>query len=224
MEIPPVRLDVAVPRWRRVLGVKIAVWLGLAVGICVPYFTLQRVVLFPVRTIPATPLDAMIDFDPRWVWAYASLALLVPLAPLLATDRADLRRYSVGLALLCSACFVVFLFFPVLGPRPVAAVSGEGLYAFIVGLDRPSNSLPSLHAGLAVYSGLFAWRVIRAGLTASARTGVATIGVVWIALILYSTLATAQHWVLDLVPGMALAALAHGWAWRSARDGEASST
>ena len=63
---------------------KIAVLLGLAVGICVPYFTLGNVQLFPLRGVPVTPLDAWIGFDPRWIWPYLSLALLVPIAPLLA--------------------------------------------------------------------------------------------------------------------------------------------
>ena len=145
-------------RLGREIGAKVTVWLGLAVGICVPYFGLQRVHLFPLRSVPATPLDALVAFDPAWVWAYASLALLVPLGPLLATRREELVRYAIGLAWLCAACFVVFLFFPVEGPRP-ATLPDDPLYRFVVSQDRPSNSLPSLHAGLTLYSFLFCWRV-----------------------------------------------------------------
>ena len=75
--------------------------LGLSVGICVPYFTLQRVRGFPLHTLPVTPVDRWIDFDPSWIGAYLSLALLVPIAPLLATRREELVRYAKGLTLLC---------------------------------------------------------------------------------------------------------------------------
>ena len=78
---------------------KVAVLLGLSVGICVPYFLLQRAEALPLR--PATRLDAWIAFDPSWVYAYLSIVLLVPLFPLLAERRDQLARYAKGLALLC---------------------------------------------------------------------------------------------------------------------------
>ena len=176
-------------RLGREIGAKVTVWLGLAVGICVPYFGLQRVHLFPLRSVPATPLDALVAFDPAWVWAYASLALLVPLGPLLATRREELVRYAIGLAWLCAACFVVFLFFPVEGPRP-ATLPDDPLYRFVVSQDRPSNSLPSLHAGLTLYSFLFCWRVFGAGLAPRRRAAFVAFAGLWGAAILYATLAT----------------------------------
>lgn len=197
------------------LPAKIAVWLGLAVGICVPYFTLQRVRLFPLREVPETPLDRWIAFDPDWIWLYLSLALLVPLAPLLAEGREALARHARGLALLCAACFAAFLLVPAEGPRP--ASSEHAVWRFIVSYDRPANTMPSLHAGLVVYSLLFAWRSLRHALRPRARVVTAVLGAAWGALILYSTLATKQHWVLDLPAGALLAASAHAWTWRAAR-------
>ncbi|HVH19972.1 MAG TPA: phosphatase PAP2 family protein [Myxococcota bacterium] len=202
-------------RLRAQLPAKIAVWLGLAVGICVPYFTLQRLELFPRRSVPVLALDRAIDFEPAWLWAYLSLALLVPLAPLLATRTDELARYARGLALLCLACFAAFLLVPVEGPRP-ALPPDHGAYRMLVAVDRPANSFPSLHAGLAIYSLLFAWRVVRDDLSLAARRAFAGGGGLWVALILYSTLATRQHWALDLPAGLALAYAAHALAWRSA--------
>jgi hypothetical protein len=77
--------------------------------------------------------------------------------------------------------------------------------------------MPSLHAGLVVYSLLFGLRVLRDVLRPRALTAASIAGCAWAALILYSTLATKQHWALDLPPGMALAACAHALAWRGAR-------
>jgi hypothetical protein len=204
-------------RLRAELPAKLAVWLGLAVGICVPYFALQRFALLPARALRPTALDGAIAFDPHWIAAYLSLALLVPLAPLLAADRDALARYARGLAVLCLACFAVFLLFPVAGPRPLAAEGDHALYRWLVGVDRPTNSLPSLHAGLTVYSLLFAARALRGAFPAGVRRALFAAGALWGAAILYSTLATKQHWALDLPPGVLLAAGAHALAWRSAQ-------
>jgi hypothetical protein len=212
VELEPVGLRA---RLTTCLRPKIAVWLGLAVGICVPYFALQHVQLAPLRTLPATSLDRAIAFEPGWIWAYVSIALLVPLAPALAASPAALRRYAMGLVALCLPCFAVFALFPVEGPRPPLAVD-HALYRAIVSLDRPTNSMPSLHAGLVVYSLLFGLRVLRGALPARGHAAASLAAAAWALLILYSTLATKQHWALDLPPGAALAVCAHALAWRGA--------
>ena len=202
-------------RLRLELGPKVGVLLGLTVGICVPYFLLQRGTLFPLRTLPRTGLDAWIGFDPVWVWVYATIAVLVPLLPLQATSREELVRYAKGLALLCAACFAIFLLFPVEGPRPLAPPD-QASYRALISVDSPTNSMPSLHAALTLYSFLFGHRVLRNVLGSAGRAAYALGAVAWTGAILYSTLALKQHWALDLPPGLALAWLAHRWAWRDA--------
>lgn len=202
-------------RLRAEAGLKIAVLGGLTLGICVPYFTLQQVRLFPVRPAPVTVIDGWIAFDPSWVGVYLSVALLVPLAPLLATRREELLRYARGLALLCAACFACFLLAPVEGPRP-SVPPGHAAYALLVHVDRSSNSMPSLHAGLVVYSVLFGLRVLRDALGPRGRAAVGAAAWGWGALILVSTLATKQHWALDLPAGAFVATAAHAWSWRAA--------
>jgi membrane-associated phospholipid phosphatase len=204
-------------RLRAELPLKLAVWIGLAIGICVPYFALQHVRWLPVRELSGTSLDQAIQFSPAWIYAYASLALLVPLAPLLARTRSELIRYSKGLAILCGSCFVLFLLFPVAGPRPVWA-EPTGLYATIVTLDRPTNSLPSLHAGLTVYSFLFLGRVFASSLQARGRSRFVAVAGFWGGLILYSTVATKQHWLIDVPAGALIAWVAHHITWRSADE------
>jgi len=200
-------------RLRAHLAVKVAVWLGLAVGICVPYFGLQHVDGPPPHALPSTFLDQAVPFSAGWIYAYVSLGLLVPLGPLVASTRADLARYAVGLALLCIPCFLIFFLFPILGPRPQVDATSS-LYAAIVLLDRPTNSMPSLHAGLTAYSLLFIDRVLGRSLDTGARRALFAIGTIWGAVILYSTLATKQHWLLDLPAGVAIAGLAHWIVWR----------
>ena len=167
-EITGARSAAASSRLLVELRTKVAVLLGLTVGICVPYYFLQRYPVLPLRTVPQTPLDAWVPFDPGWVYAYGSIALLVPLLPLLATHRDHLLRYAKGLALLCAACFLVFLVSPVAGPRP-SDLPEAGLYRQLISVDRSFNSLPSLHAGLTVYSLLFGYRVLRDALPPGER-------------------------------------------------------
>lgn len=202
-------------RLRAHLVAKIAVLLGLSIGICVPYFGLQRHQAFAARAGFATTLDLRIPFEPGWIWVYASLALLVPLAPLLTPDRDGLVRYARGLAWLCMLSFAAFLLFPVAGPRP-SVVPVDGLYALIVSVDRPLNSFPSLHAGLAVYSLLHVWRVLRDAHPSPVSRFCVALCVAWGGSILYSTLATKQHWLMDLPGGILVACAAHALAWRSA--------
>jgi hypothetical protein len=200
-------------RIRSHLDAKVAMFLLLAVGIVVPYFSLQRWRPFPPRAPIETPLDAWIPFQPEWAPAYLSVCLLVPLFPLLALRREDVWRYLRGIAALCLPCFACFLLAPMPGPRPeVAAV--DGAYGWLVGVDATWNAFPSLHAGLVLYSFLYGRRAIGADLSPRARHTVGALSALWGALILYGTLATKQHWVADLPPAFVLAWGAHRWAWR----------
>jgi hypothetical protein len=202
-------------RLRAHIGAKLVVWGGLTAGICGPYFALQRLELFPARLPPVTALDRAVAFEPLWIWPYVSIALLVAIAPMLATSRDALRRYVLGLAILCGVCFAVFLAVPVIGPRP-SVMPDQALYRFIVAVDRPTNSFPSLHVGLAVYSLLYCNRVLGPGGSRSSRFLRQGLGALWGAAILYSTLATKQHWAIDLPPAIVIAAVAYALAWRRA--------
>lgn len=200
-------------RLRSHLDAKIAMFLLLAVGIVVPYFSLQRWRPFPPRAPIETTLDAWIPFQPAWAPAYLSVCLLVPLFPLLALRREDVWRYLRGIAALCLPCFAFFLFAPMPGPRPeLAAV--DGAYGWLVGVDATWNAFPSLHAGLVLYSFLYGRRAIGVDLAPRRRHLVGALSALWGALILYGTLATKQHWVADLPPAFVLAWVAHRWAWR----------
>lgn len=210
------RANALAARLRAQLPLKLAVCLGLAVGICVPYFLLQNHSVLPPRTVPRTPLDGWIGFGPGWVWAYESIAVLVPLAVLLATRRQELLRYAQGLALLCTISFVTFLVFPVVGPRPEVPPE-HAMYAALVALDAPLNSFPSLHAGLTAYSLLFAYRAFGPSLDRRGRRVLAGLAWIWAGAILYGTLATKQHWAVDLPPGLLAGWLGHRFAWRLGR-------
>ena len=86
-------------------------------------------------------------------------------------------------------------------PRPASL--GDGFFAWTLALnyrlDPPLNCFPSLHVAWGFVAALCCHRVHRG-------VGVAALG--WASLIAISTLYTKQHYVLDVVAGIALAVLA----------------
>ncbi|MAE96590.1 MAG: hypothetical protein CL910_18230 [Deltaproteobacteria bacterium] len=200
-------------RLRAVPGAKAAWLCGMAVFICVPYFGLQQGPWREPWLPPVTALDRAVAFDPRWLLPYLSIVVLVPLFPMLAERREEVAHYVLGIVLLALPCFVCFALWPVAGPRPEH--SAGDLHAWLVGVDRTWNSMPSLHAALASYSGLYGWHLLQRRLSQPARASLAIGLTAWVGVILYATLATKQHWALDLPPAIALGVLAHAAMVRS---------
>ncbi len=195
---------------------KFKAWLTLALslGFCVPYFGIQHLSLFPIRTLQTTRLDDLVPFQPEWTWVYQSLYLFLPVLPFLARRRETLTRYAKGLLALSGVCFVIFLLFPVAGPRPHTA-SGNALYSLLVSYDAKTNAFPSLHAGLMAYGLFFGWRLLKEEPSASyLKPLFLALMLPWGAAILYATVATKQHYVIDLPFGVLLAWLAHRWSWK----------
>jgi len=175
---------------------------------CVPYFTLQHLTLFPVRTFDLTAIDRAVSFDPRWVWVYQSVYLLITIIPWTVTSRPHLERYARGFIALSLVAFACFLFFPVAGPRP-DTIPPTGMFSWLAWYDKPTNAMPSLHVGLAAFTVLFGARATAGLLAPSTRLPLIVIGVVWVAAIGYAALATKQHYAVDLPAGVAAAWLAH---------------
>ncbi len=193
---------------RRLTAVPLAkarVLAGLSVGICLPYFFLQGFDFLPVRAIPEMFLDRIIPFAPGWTPIYLSICVLVPLSVLLADREPPLRAFSRGLILLCVVCFSGFVLVPATGPRPDADVVAGlgGAYPWLISVDGARNAFPSLHAALTIFCLSFALRVGEAG------PAVRSFGWLWGAAILYGTLATKQHFALDIIAGGTLGALAY---------------
>src|SRR5690349_1992113 len=170
---------------------KLLLAISLLIYFCVFYFTLQRIVLFVPHQFAPSRLDDAIPFDPRWTLVYQSIYLLLPL-PLLASIE-DLHRYTRGFLMMTILSFAIFLVFPVEGPRPDVMVNNRA-YDLLVTYDRNLNAFPSLHAALAVYTLIFLRR---------SRFVIAL--AIWVALLLYATIATKQHYAIDVLAGVVVA-------------------
>jgi membrane-associated phospholipid phosphatase len=176
------------------------------------YTWLSHHSFLPVHTVPKTWLDTNVPLWPNpWAFVYMSQFGYVAAVPWLMRTGPGLRRYLYGAVLLSVVSFVIFILYPVQGPRP-AILETTGLLALIQQSDGIFNSIPSLHAGFLGYSYAAGWRLFRGRLPWWAILGF----LVWGAGILYSTMATKQHWVADLVAGAILGWFADWLVWRGA--------
>jgi len=158
-----------------------------------------------------TWLDTWAGYHPNpWAWIYESIFLLTGISPWLIVSREQLRRYLVGFALLSAASFVVFAVFPVASPRPTDTKLSTFLI-FITRVDGPLNAFPSLHAGCLIY----ALALIRHLFGPRLKPIVAILLLLWAGLILFGTLATKQHYAVDLLAGGLLGWAADWVAWRT---------
>lgn len=165
------------------------------------YFALLKSPLFPVTVMPLTALDRRIPFWPGALTLYVSLWAYVPLAFPLLRERAELFAYGLTVTATALVGLGIFLVCPTAVPPP--EINWEQYPAFISlkSIDATGNACPSLHVAFAVFTALWLHRVLR---ELGDRGALRALNAVWCAGILYSTLATKQHVVLDVVAGAAL--------------------
>ncbi len=171
--------------------------------------------LIPGRAVfrPEVALDRAVPLQPAWTLVYFSMWVSAFL-PVFVVRQTELRRRAVLSYLsVVIVAFAVFLAYPTVAPRPTR-VDGDGFLVwtlrFLYDFDPPYNCFPSLHLAYATLAALTCARVHR---------GLGLFAVMWTALIGMSTLYTKQHYVVDVVAGIVLAAMAHAvWFHGYARD------
>jgi membrane-associated phospholipid phosphatase len=185
-------------------GTKLACHAAVGGWIALIYYGPQVWPLFDAVPAPVLPMDRWIPFQPAWALVYQSVFIVHTFALWLPRDREAVKCYALKLAGVFACGAVVFWLYPTLSPRP--AQSGSLLHDWLIAaVDGPRNAFPSLHAAM----GLLAVAAVGAHLRAcrvSPWWRIA-LAVWWIAL-LYSTLATRQHRLLDLLAGILLGLLA----------------
>jgi hypothetical protein len=109
--------------------------------------------------------------------------------------------------LAAAAGYALYQIYPVVGPEPLLGLRfpggsnlslGPDRFVLVAGLPEPRNCMPSLHVGWAL---LLYWQGRMLG--GAARAGTA----LWLALTALATLATGQHYFVDLVVAVPFAAL-----------------
>ena len=183
------------------------VWPMVALILLVPgYLVISQLAAGQAAHVPALALDERIPLQPEWVLVYGPLYLFLILLPLfvIRTDRHLRRTFYAYLAVWITA-FAGFVLYPTIAPRPGDSIEAEGFAAwglnFLYSADTPYNCFPSLHVAHSFVSAFSVSRVhgtLGAGAIACAL------------LVAVSTLFTKQHYVLDVVAGILMAAAACG--------------
>lgn len=186
------------PRWERLRTFSFwSFWIGVAFfGV---YPTANWITsLRSLRLHLYLPAELAIPFVPQFIWAYLSMYVLffLPLV-FVPTARMPLLGKQLIAGSLISAA--LFLLLPAeLGfVRTVpAAAPYATLYAGIFGVDRPFNLVPSLHV---IYS-----NAITLACADFARPRARFGLLLWLVVIVASTLLVHQHHLLDIAAALAI--------------------
>lgn len=183
--------------WLKAPGSALFIWFFFEA-----YFFLLRYPHAQVTTMPVLWLDTVIPMQ-GWAWGpYLSLWFYTCLPPALMPNLRQLLYYGLSVGLTCLAGLACFYLWPTIVPvidRP----PGSGL-ALLEGVDTAGNAFPSLHVAIAVYSAFWLAHQLRS--VAAGRIWRAC-NWAWCLAIAYSTVATKQHVVLDVLGGVLLGTL-----------------
>jgi membrane-associated phospholipid phosphatase len=155
----------------------------------------------PVVVMPLTIVDRWVAFEPMALPLYLSLWIYVSLPPIFMQTRREIIHYGLRIGGLCLVALVIFYFWPSAVPPADIDWSIYPGVAFLKGVDAAGNACPSLHVATAAFSGI--WLNRQLGELGCGRLTLIGNGL-WVAGIVYSTLATKQHVSLDVIAGLLL--------------------
>lgn len=151
---------------------------------------------------PAVFVDAWVPLAPWWVFIYAFVYFFAFIPAFVVHDLDLYRRTVRAYFITFTLSFVCFLLYPTIFEKPTdintSYFAGWAL-AVVWFLDTPGNCLPSLHVATAFVS---SWSILKVHRT------VGRICLTISTLIAISTLYTKQHYILDVVFGFGIAAIA----------------
>jgi len=162
------------------------------------YFAVLRNPLFPVTPMPLTWLDRAIPVAGLAFPFYASLWVYASLPVAFMRHIPSMLRFGAWMAAMCLLCLAIFWLFPT--GVPPSGIDWR-LYpemAVIKDVDTGGNACPSLHVASAVFAAVWLGRIFR-----MVDAPVALVWLSWLhcLAILWSTVATRQHVVLDVLAG-----------------------
>lgn len=162
------------------------------------YFAILRNPLNPVTVMPLTWLDTAIPVTSLAFPFYASLWVYASLPVACMKDIRAMLLFGLWMAMMCLLCLGIFWWFP--SGVPPAGIDWS-LYpemAVIKDVDTGGNACPSLHVASAVFAAVWLGRIFE---SVGAPSVVGWLSWLHCLAILWSTIATRQHVVLDVIAG-----------------------
>ena len=180
----------------------LATTLGISVFFIAYFWVLHHPSSVP-SFMPVTALDRLIAFEPGALPLYFSLWLYVGLAPALLDSGRALAAYGLATLAISVIGLGIFMAWPTAVPPASIDWSLHPSIEFLKGVDLAANACPSLHVAFAVLTGICLHRLLR---DMHSSRWLLALNWAWCIGILYSTLATRQHVVLDVLAGTLLGA------------------
>ena len=153
---------------------------------------------------PSLPLDKTILFIPALFYIYFLCYIIVLSLFLISRSPAFLNRAFLTIIAANAAAFLFFALFPTQGPPREFLVAGSDFerlpLALIHLMDERWNALPSLHV-------TNPWLVAMLSVKERGWAGISILFLIVAVAISVSTLFVHQHYLLDVLAGMALAGL-----------------
>jgi membrane-associated phospholipid phosphatase len=167
------------------------------------YLFIARSVSARAVHVPELALDRALPLEPIWSLVYGALYVFLIVLPVFVVRQDEhIRRTVWAYLLVWIAAYVCFYVYPTIAPRPTKLLeTGFGAWGleFLYNADPPYNCFPSLHVAHSFVSAFTCHRVHR-------KLGL--VAILCASLVGLSTLLTKQHYVLDVIAGIFLAAVA----------------
>ena len=170
----------------------------------VAYITSNHFHIFPPVLLPMSAIDQWVPFIPQTVWIYTSEYWFFVTVYLVCKDLENVNKYLYSFLALQIFSVMIFWIWPTTYPRenfPLPNTLDSITYAVFSSLrnsDTPANCCPSLHVS-SVYLSSFMFL--------DEQKEKFPLFFAWGTAIALSTLTTKQHYLIDVVLGLALAVI-----------------
>ena len=204
---PALPLPLSSPWYRRLWARFVVLWplkalgtMGFMALFFWAYFAVLRQPLHEATVMPTLAADRWIAFTPAAFPVYSALWVYVSLPPAFLGGLRSLLWFGVWISALCLACLGIFWLLPTAVPSAGIDWSAYPELALIKSVDAGGNACPSLHVASSIFSALWLERIAR---SIGAPRWLRAASALFCLAILWSTIATRQHVVLDVLAGVA---------------------
>jgi membrane-associated phospholipid phosphatase len=179
-----------------------SIWVIVLLLLFLAYFPLNNT-RGPIHSLELT-VDDWIPLLPAFIFPYLSLYALLVIS-LWRFLRAETRIFviaALAISLDLVLSYLFFLFYQTQVERPVILGSdvSSSILRWLYSTDKPFNAFPSLHTSLSTLLVL---------LWGKAGSRIQPIIALWAAFIIASTLFTKQHYIADVLGGVAIALVSY---------------
>ena len=164
------------------------------------YFAVMRSPLGLPLEVSRVRLDNWIPVSDLMMVPYGSLWFYISVSVALMGSAKEVKAFMVTAAAMALVGLAIFWMWPTYTPAADFSTQDYPLLSFLRDADQAGNALPSLHVSFAVLAGLLIDQQLR---LIHAPQRWRAINFIWCLAIIYSTIATGQHVMLDVVGGLA---------------------